>query len=94
MSEEQLAQREDRAQGYISSIPIDSDFGFIEADSDGETLFFHQNWVVGRDFRDLQPGERCEDVALVLIDDDVAVIVVSDGAGSARYSAEGAAVVA
>lgn len=70
LSEEQLrlavqhrsatAQREDRAQGYISSIPIGSDFGFIEADSDGETLFFHQNWVVGRDFRDLQPGDRVQ----------------------------------
>ena len=44
--------------------------------------------------RHVEHGERCEDVALVSIDDDVAVIVVSDGAGSARYSAEGAAVVA
>ena len=44
--------------------------------------------------RHVAHGKRCEDVALVSIGDDVAVIVVSDGAGSARYSAEGAAVIA
>lgn len=44
--------------------------------------------------RHVEHGKRCEDVALVSIGDDVAVIVVSDGAGSARHSAEGAAVVA
>lgn len=53
-------QREARALGYISSIPIGGDFGFIESDSDGEELFFHQNSVVGRDFRHLQPGDRVQ----------------------------------
>ena len=44
--------------------------------------------------RHVEKEACCEDVALASIDDDVAIVVVSDGAGSARYAAEGAAVAA
>ena len=44
--------------------------------------------------RHIEKGACCEDVALASIDDDVAIVVVSDGAGSARYAAEGAAIAA
>ena len=36
-------------------------------------------------------GLPCQDVSGVSLEDDVAIIVVSDGAGSARYSEQGAA---
>ena len=44
--------------------------------------------------RHIEKEACCEDVALASIEDDVAIVVVSDGAGSAPHSAEGAAVAA
>ena len=49
-----------RALGYIANMPIGREFGFIESDSGGERLFFHQSWVEGSEFRDLQPGDRVQ----------------------------------
>ena len=49
-----------RELGYIANMPIGREFGFIESDSGGERLFFHQSWVEGCDFRDLQPGDRVQ----------------------------------
>ena len=46
--------------------------------------------VVGRGHA--EGGLPCQDVAEALLTDDVAAIVVSDGAGSATHSAEGAAI--
>lgn len=49
-----------RAFGHIANLPYGREFGFIEADSGGERLFFHQTWVEGCSFSDLQPGDRVE----------------------------------
>ena len=49
-----------REQGYIANMPIGREFGFIESDFGGERMFFHQSWVEGCSFNDLQPGDRVE----------------------------------
>lgn len=49
-----------RTFGYIANLPYGREFGFIEADAGGERLFFHQSWVEGCCFGDLQPGDRVE----------------------------------
>ena len=49
-----------RAFGHIANLPYGREFGFIEADTGGERLFFHQSWVEGCFFTDLQPGDRVE----------------------------------
>ena len=49
-----------RELGYIANMPIGREFGFIEADAGGERLFFHQSWVEGSAFQDLQPGDRVQ----------------------------------
>ena len=49
-----------RAQGWVANIPYGRDFGFIEPADGGERLFFHQTWVVGAAFSELQQGDRVE----------------------------------
>ena len=49
-----------RAMGTIANLPFGREFGFIEADTGGDRLFFHQTWVEGCHFNDLQPGDRVE----------------------------------
>lgn len=49
-----------REQGYIANMPYGREFGFIESDFGGERMFFHQSWVEGCSFSDLQPGDRVE----------------------------------
>ena len=49
-----------RAMGTIANLPFGREFGFIEADTGGDRLFFHQTWVEGGHFNDLQPGDRVE----------------------------------
>ena len=49
-----------RAQGWVANIPYGRDFGFIEPADGGERLFFHQTWVVGGAFSELQQGDRVE----------------------------------
>lgn len=49
-----------REQGYIANLPFGREFGFIESDFGGERMFFHQSWVEGCSFNDLQPGDRVE----------------------------------
>lgn len=49
-----------RAQGWVANIPYGRDFGFIEPADGGERLFFHQTWVVGSAFSELQQGDRVE----------------------------------
>ena len=49
-----------RETGYIANMPFERDFGFIEADAGGERLFFHQTWVEGCSFSELQPGDRVQ----------------------------------
>lgn len=49
-----------RAQGWVANIPYGRDFGFIEPADGGERLFFHQTWVVGCAFSELQQGDRVE----------------------------------
>ena len=49
-----------RTLGHIANLPYGREFGFIEADTGGERLFFHQTWVEGCSFGDLQPGDRVE----------------------------------
>ena len=49
-----------RETGYIANLPYGREFGFIESDVGGERMFFHQTWVEGCDFSELQPGDRVE----------------------------------
>ena len=49
-----------RAQGWVANIPYGRDFAFIEPVDGGERLFFHQTWVVGCSFSELQQGDRVE----------------------------------
>ena len=49
-----------RAQGWVANLPYGRDFGFIEPADGGERLFFHQTWVVGSAFSELQQGDRVE----------------------------------
>ena len=49
-----------RAQGWVANIPYGRDFGFIEPVDGDERLFFHQTWVVGCSFSELQQGDRVE----------------------------------
>ena len=49
-----------RELGYVANMPFGREFGFIEADAGGERLFFHQTWVEGCSFNDLQPGDRVQ----------------------------------
>ena len=49
-----------RELGYIANMPFGREFGFIEADAGGERLFFHQTWVEGCSFSELQPGDRVQ----------------------------------
>ena len=49
-----------RELGYIANMPFGREFGFIEADAGGERLFFHQSWVEGCSFGELQPGDRVQ----------------------------------
>ena len=59
-SQEPPASDAPRAQGWVANIPYGRDFGFIEPADGGERLFFHQTWVVGCAFSELQQGDRVE----------------------------------
>ena len=59
-SSNELAESSLRAFGHVANLPYGREFGFIEADAGGERLFFHQSWVEGCYFNDLQPGDRVE----------------------------------
>ena len=49
-----------REMGYIANLPYGREFGFIESDKGGERMFFHQTWVEGCNFCELQRGDRVE----------------------------------
>ena len=59
-SQETLAPDAPRSQGWVANIPYGRDFGFIEPADGGERLFFHQSWVAGCAFSELQQGDRVE----------------------------------
>ena len=47
-----------RVQGWVANLPYGREFGFIEPMHGGERLFFHQSWVVGCSFSELQQGDE------------------------------------
>ena len=52
------AEDSPRVQGWVANLPYGREFGFIEPMHGGERLFFHQSWVVGCSFNELQQGDE------------------------------------